>query len=463
MSIRNTKSANKGGALTVNGTPYTLARSEVFYFLKFIDYDKELFKAASNLTAKPTAVFYTEDAQDKVILDYSLANQTDKTYLKSFFANMTQTDTFNFTNGDYLDKAELEANIGCTLTYTAFKDDKIFANVNAVTSKNTALDVYFADYFLGTPQLSKAGTLGSSSSTVNYALVSVNPNTNTPLSNLGVTYSDVIEVVNTNADNNQIKFEITDVTKLNETEVIKLKPIYSTDVPVLESLVGSTSLLNLYVKGTTTLPQQLTGDLGCCFSVIGNLENNTEYQCSIRNGNKFGLGVCSSAMTNTTVTNTDFIITTTNNQNSFFSIPATQEFVVLTGSFASTISYKKVNNEFIPTLNLTVAYGSFDQIQNNDIILNSNKSYTFTQSDSTNQGITLRFSTNKDTFAPFVTGISGIVTSQGINSTHTFKAYASMPMLYLFLERKTFNADTNENIIDYLPTNYRLVLNTSTV
>ena len=109
MSIRNIKSSSNVGALTINGVPYTLARSDVFYYLKFIDYTKELFKAASNLTAKPTVVFYTEDATNKVILDYSLANTTDKTYLSGFFANLTQTDTFNLTNAGYLDKSELEA------------------------------------------------------------------------------------------------------------------------------------------------------------------------------------------------------------------------------------------------------------------------------------------------------------------------------------------------------------------
>ena len=59
MSIRNIKSSSNVGALTINGVPYTLARSDVFYYLKFIDYNKELFKAASNLTAKPTVIFYT--------------------------------------------------------------------------------------------------------------------------------------------------------------------------------------------------------------------------------------------------------------------------------------------------------------------------------------------------------------------------------------------------------------------
>jgi len=463
MSIRNIRAANRTEALTVNGIPYTLARSEVFYYLKFIDYDKELFKDTSNLTAKPTVIFYTENAQNKVIVDYSLANQTDQTYLSSFFANMTQLDTFGLTLGDYLDKSELQANVGCSLIFDEFKENKIFARVTSVTNQNSALDVYFGEYFTGTPQLTKVGSLGSASNTVNYALVSVNPNTNKPLSSLGMIAGDLIEVVNTQSDNNQIKFEITEITTINDKEVLKIKPTTNDIVPSLESLLGSSSMLNVYVKGTTTLPQQLTGDLGCCYSTTGNIENNTEYQCTIRGGDDFRIGQCVIPSSINTVISNDFTITTTNSINSFFSAPVTQEFIVLTGSFASTISYKKVNNDFIPTLKLTVVYGSFDLIQDNDIIVNTNKSYSFNQSDSTNQGSILRFSTNKETFVPSVTGISGVITSEGVNSTHNFKAYSSMPTLYVFLERKTFNADTNESIITYFPTDYRVILNTSAV
>ena len=448
MSIRNTKSASKGGALTLNGTPYTLARSDVFYFLKFIDYDKELFKSASNLTAKPTAVFYTEDAQDKVILDYSLANDTDKTYLASFFVNMTQTDTFNFTNGSYLDKAELEANIGCTLTYTAFKDNKIFANVNAVTDKNTALDVYFGDYFIGTPQLSKAGGLGSSSATVNYALVSVNPNTNKPLSSLGITYSDIIEVVNTNADNNQIKFEITDVTKLNETEVVKLKPVYSTDVPVLESLIGSTSLVNVYVKGTTTLPQQLSGDLGCCSSIVGNLENNTEYQCGIRGVSfSFYTGTCNTVTQGSPAIPTSqfasrFILTT---ENSNFTGLQTSNVI-----FDSTV---QVLNGSTPILNLKLLTGDSNVLVDNKIMYRDGIRYAFTQQHISNIGYVIRFSSTENEFTPYISGIYGSVTDGGQYSTQFVDTIKfDYPKLYLFLQR-TFGAP-GVTLSEFIKTGY---------
>ena len=442
MSIRNTKSANKGGALTVNGTPYTLARSDVFYFLKFIDYDKELFKSASNLTAKPTAVFYTEDAQDKVILDYSLANETDKTYLASFFANMTQTDTFNFTNGSYLDKAELEANVGCTLTYSAFKDSKIFANVNTVTSKNTALDVYFGDYFLATPQLSKAGGLGSSSATVNYALVSVNPNTNKPLSSLGITHSDIIEVVSTDADNNQIKFEITGVAKLNETEVVKLKPVYSTDVPVLESLVGSTSLVNLYVKGTTTLPQQLSGDLGCCSGEQGKIENNTEYQCSIRNY-YFNIGDC-------TQTEPQFITPINNPYRVVINVFDTA--VELQSSSVVFESYIDPLNETLPRLTLVIGKGDSVYLLDKQIILLPRSTYAFYQADISNTNHIIRFSTTKDQYTAYNTGIYGGVKSLGLNSIQLLDTSKyKYPSLYVYLEQN------RNGIIDLFKTDYMIV------
>jgi hypothetical protein len=284
MNFRNNKSVNKAGALTVKGVPYTLVRAEMFYYLKVIDYNKDLFKTASTLTSKPTVVFYTENSQDKVILDYSLANETDKEYLESFFANMNQLNSFAVTNGSYIDKSELEANIGCSLAFDGYKEHKIFARVNSVVNQNTAIDVYDGNYFIGTPQLTKSDSLSNLAVPKQTALVSVNPNTKTTLETLGLIEGDIIEIINSDSLNNKTKFEIVKISTINDKEVFNIAPIYSDQTAKTESLVGQASLINVYVRGSTNREITLNGDLGCCSDPkqTVSFENQTKDQCYVR-------------------------------------------------------------------------------------------------------------------------------------------------------------------------------------
>jgi hypothetical protein len=442
MSIRNIKSSSNVGALTINGVPYTLARSDVFYYLKFIDYNKELFKAASNLTAKPTVIFYTENATNKVILDYSLANITDKTYLTAFFANLTQTSTFNLTNAGYLDKSELEANIGCTLTFSEYKENKVFATVTAVTDLNTALDVYFADYFTGSPQLSKAGSLGTNPTTLDYALVSVNPSTSRPLSSLGLIAGDVIEVVNSDSVNNQFKFKISETTTINQQEVLRLKPIFNDQVPTIESLLGTSSLVNLYVKGTSTQTPVLSGDLGCCSDGLNKIENNTNYQCHLRQG-RFVIGFCVPGELVPPIPQ-QFLLDT---NNIFLNLPANS------GIFEGTISY---GDQMRPILNLNLIVGNSELLQFFKIFLEKDKVYSFRQTDGSNLGFVIRLSTTPNTFNGFITSTYGTIRKNGVNSNLILQTYSDMPVLYVFLEQivETSSGFT----INYHSTDYVITL-----
>lgn len=275
---------------------YVLVRSEVLYYLKFINYDKDLFKEASSLTSKPTITFYTENAINKAIIDYSLANETDKRYLDSFFANMTQIDTFSLSSGNYLDESELSANLNSSCTFTEYKDGKIFAVVNSVTNQNSAIDVYFGDYFIAPPQISKSGNLGSSVTTENYALVNVNPKSDKSLQALGITPGDLIEIVKAGSGNNQIKYEIQEISTVKNKEVVRIKP-YNSQIPIVESLIGSPALVNVYVKGVPSyVEEEITSELGCCSDTSGAIKysNQTKHQCRARSEDYvFTPGICS--------------------------------------------------------------------------------------------------------------------------------------------------------------------------
>ena len=437
MSVRNTKSAKKAGILTVDGIPYTLARSDVFYYLKFIDYDKELFKLESKLKAKPTIVFYTEDSVNKVILDYSLANETDKKYLSTFFANMNQLSTFSLTTGSYLDASELTADLSCSLIFDEYKENKIFARVSSVTNQNSAIDVYLGDFFTGTPQLVKTGNLGTTPTTIKYALISVNPKTNKPLSSLGLIIGDVLEVVNSNSKNNQIKYQITSIETINDQEVLQIKPVTANTLPFLESLIGQTSLINLYVSGTTEQQPELSGDLGCCYINDERIENNTNYQCGIRKGS-FIRGLCS-VDTPEQIQLTAPIIDIERPLSSLLNS------IISTAVFENVVSYTNTTTGATPFSTISVYFGNFDSIQNNRILVQRNNNYTFKQTDISNLNFIIRFSTEKDNFIPYVTNVYGLTRRNGIDSITVLQVSSNTPTLYVFLEQanETINGITN--------------------
>lgn len=282
MSVRNTKSAS-ASQNTTPGVVYTLARSDIFYFLQFINYESELYNNASTLTSKPNVVFYTENSVNKVILDYTSGSNTDKIYLKSFFAGLNQTSGITLSNGSYLQEAKgLEADLSSSLTFSEFKNNYVFATVNSTTNKSTSTDIYYSTYFIDTPQIISGITLGQNASTKRYALVS--PTVGDKFfTNLGLIAGDVIEVVNPNSQNNSVWFEIMNILSLNDKEIIELNKS-----AISENLTGSPSIVNLYIKLNNTSANLVANisDTSVNVCLVNNqpLINNTKYQCDLRGG-----------------------------------------------------------------------------------------------------------------------------------------------------------------------------------
>ena len=302
MSVRNTKS----GSVSQNTTPgvvYTLARSDIFYFLQFINYESELYKNTSTLTSKPNVVFYTENSVNKVILDYTSGSPTDKNYLKSFFAGLNQTSGITLSSGSYLEEAKaLEADLSSSLTFSEFKNNYVFATVNSTTNKSTSADIYYGKYFIETPQITSGVTLGQNTSTKRYALVS--PTVGDKFfKNLGLIVGDVIEVVNPNSQNNSVRFEIMNILSLNDKEIIELNKS-----AISENLTGSPSIVNLYIKSnntSTNLVVNITDTVvNTCLINNKPLANNTKYQCDLRGGVFIQTLINNSSFTNTFLNST---------------------------------------------------------------------------------------------------------------------------------------------------------------
>jgi hypothetical protein len=280
MSTRNIKS----GSPVQNTTPgveYVLARSDIFYFLEFINYENELYSSDSSLSSKPNIIFYTENAVNKVILDYSGANTTDKTYLKNFFVGMNQTNGISLSNSSYLEEPkEIEADLSSNLTFNEFKNNYVFATVNSTTNKSAQTDVYNSEYFINTPQIKSGLTLQQNTTTKRNALVCLNVGGKS-LSNLGLYVGDLLEIINGNSINIGVRFQILDILFLNNRELIVLS-----GAPFSEKLIGSPSIVNLYQprigSPSTTVDSTVFGN--CIISDNITIKNATKYQCQLRSG-----------------------------------------------------------------------------------------------------------------------------------------------------------------------------------
>lgn len=259
----------------VEQSDLVLARTDTFYFLEFVEYTKDIFDS-TKIRSKPTVIFYTEDAVNKVIIDYTLASGEDRLFLRAFFARMAVDEAFSLTNGQYLDDTiSVDADVSSSLKFKKFTEDLVFAEVVSTTSKDSSLDQYVSNYFINTPQLTKAGTLQESTDTKIKALVSRNPKyTSKPLLFLGYQPGDVIEILCPESQNNTKKFIVEDAAFLNDKEVIYLEQ--ATNM-VTENLTGKMGIVNLYVPSKVNI------------NTVSEIDNSTDLGCAIDSANSISL------------------------------------------------------------------------------------------------------------------------------------------------------------------------------
>ena len=285
MSTRNNTRTSRATDIVLD--ELTLARTDKFYFLEFAEYSSDIFDENSIISSKPSLVFYTKDASQHVIIDYSAAKEEDKLYLSAFFSDVTPGTTFTFYNGEYLEEPKnIEANLSSTLELVEYKSNMIFCKVNSINNLNSAQNLYSAYYFINTPQVTRSGSLQPTEKIQIQALVFSNPRTAKPLLWLGYQPGDYLQILNPNSVNNSMMFEILDVLFINGREILKLK----TDKIVTESLIGQDTIVNLFIKSkinTSFTNYQNDQDTpGCCVNTSLNiaLPQHTELQCALRGG-----------------------------------------------------------------------------------------------------------------------------------------------------------------------------------
>lgn len=300
-----------------------LARTDSFYFLELVEYAKDLFDS-TKIRSKPSIIFYTENSTNKVILDYSLANDEDKLFLKAFFAKMGVDETFNIINGQYLDDTvSIDADVSSVLKFKKYSEDLVFAEVTSTTNKDTNVDQYILNYFINTPQLTKAASLQASPDTKIKALVSRNPKyTAKPLVYLGYQPGDIIEIICPTSLNNTKKFTVSDAGFINDKEVIYLE---NANDMIEESLIGKMVIINLYlyskISSTDIGSLNQNNDLGCAIDSANEirLPYQTQKQASLR-GEQYAwvAGSC----TNTTINLNGSVTTSLTSVDSAYAIKA---------------------------------------------------------------------------------------------------------------------------------------------
>jgi hypothetical protein len=435
MNFRNNKSGGLN-SLSINGESYVLVRSQIFYFLEFINYEKALFKTTSSLASSPGVIFYDNDGVDSVVLDYTNSSPTDLSYLNSLFSGMSINSGFTLSNGSYLEESKnIEADISSNLKFKEFKNSMIFAEVNSVTNKNASTDFYYGSFFIQTPQITTGLSLGSNPYTTANALANTFSNSKNILSNLGLRVGDIIEIVYNNSINSNLKLKIIQIKKIQNQEILIV------DKPVSEeSLKGKPVLVNLYVKGNVKGKEEInTTDqtLGCCLLGINNgftpqlldVTSTSSLNNTTLNINGTVSTLSENLIRNTTRQQCEII---TGNSNSFFegcvSNVSTQSSIITVNENIeySANPFNIINISFTPQNEFNFLKSRNDlntqtrfNYENGVLYLSPDTVYRFDQTDTTNTGKTIRFVSDNNT--PYFKDVWGKNTNIGINSIIFFK------------------------------------------
>jgi len=404
---------------------YILVRGGVFHYIQITDNERELFNSDGPLESKPNLVFYTEDAETKVMLDYSGASDKDKTYLQILFKNLNNLSGLSFSNASYLDETKnIDKTFTLDLYFREFKDNILFAKTTTSINSTDLQKVFLGDYFISSPILTPSSASWSDINAIkNSLVVGVNPNTKNSLSDYYFQEGDLIEIINLNSQNNNKKFEVLEFTTINNKEVLKLKSKATN-----ESLLGSPTLINVYTKAKnkTRASSLNKTTIGCCYNLTEKkyINNTTEYECDVRSNSlfQFSPGICTAIP--------DPIILSTITVNSQIIETTKLEYTL----FDSTLQE-----------DLYISFDGENKIMINgkvvDVILvETGKIYKIIQNDSTNLGLPIRITktpntTDRKDIQYYYDSVFGTTNPEGIGSELYLKITEdTIDTLYLLTE-----------------------------
>jgi hypothetical protein len=422
---------------------YGFVRTSLFHYLTITDDEKQIFNSNGPVESKPNLVFYQENAETKVMLDYSGSSEKDKKYLDILFNGLNDFSGLSFSNASYLDeKNGVDKSYDLNLYFREYKNNILFAKTTTTVASTDLQKVFEGDYFIDVPIITSTSSWENKNIATNSLLISINPKSENNFSSRYIEPGDLIEIINPNSQNNNNKYEILEVSNINNKEIIKLKT-----KAISESLIGSSTIINFYAKTKIKNPTQDLFDntvTGCCLNTNTNQYYNktTQYECYLRANGSFNFTqnkTCTSSdiPVNNVYLNT--VITSSNNANvvnvNNDLLYANAIFDVIIGLIESTTPSVSI---FLSTA--TPQSGiPIQKIENKTITLKPQNVFVFRQTTSVPPGYNLRLSTTQDTFTSYTENTFGFTPIIGYNG-YLGLSTLQETTLYLFVEPATTNS-----------------------
>jgi hypothetical protein len=422
---------------------YGFVRTSLFHYLTITDDEKQIFNSNGPVESKPNLVFYQENAETKVMLDYSGASEKDKKYLDILFNGLNDFSGLSFSNASYLDeKNGVDKSYDLNLYFREYKNNILFAKTTTTVASTDLQKVFEGDYFIDVPTITSTSSWENKNIATNSLLISINPKSENNFSSRYIEPGDLIEIINPNSQNNNNKYEILEVSNINNKEIIKLKT-----KAISESLIGSSTIINFYAKTKIKNPTQDLFDntvTGCCLNTNTNQYYNktTQYECYLRANGSFNFTqnkTCTSSdiPVNSVYLNT--VITSSNNANV---VNVNNDLLYANAIFDVIIGLIEFTTPSVSIFLSTATPQNgipIQKIENKTITLKPQNVFVFRQTTSVPPGYNLRLSTTQDTFTSYTENTFGFTPIIGYNG-YLGLSTLQETTLYLFIEPATTNS-----------------------
>jgi|LauGreDrversion4_2_1035121.scaffolds.fasta_scaffold01695_29 hypothetical protein len=300
-----------------------LARTGLFYGLKYVKVKEEKISSNRGLTSTPNFLFY--DNNTKVMIDFSDYYNTDsKEELSSFWNLLTTGMTFAVSDGDLIDSnSKTNYDVTGVYSFSNIEDSIIFANVVSTENISSNINLYKKQDFSNLPNfifntIIEPEKKEPITSIVNF----LGKNTKNSFNFLGLKVGDYIQL-----QGKQNKFEVADYFLDSEgKEILKVYGEFAE-----EDRTTTKTFIGLYVekKNEDTVDVDITDEtLGSC-EIIDNgiiiscTSNNTNGQCLLRKtpttNVDFNAGIICIEEQQVITTTTDTLTTIVNQQTELIS------------------------------------------------------------------------------------------------------------------------------------------------
>lgn len=302
-----------------NAKNLVLARTGLFYGLKYIKVKEEKISSNRGITSTPNFLFYENNT--KVMIDFSdNKNTTKKEELDLFWNLLVDGMTFGIYDAELINSNnKIKYDLSGVYTFKNLEDMVVFAEVNSVEKITTDLNLYSKTDFSNLPNFIFTNIIEpEKKETLTTIVNSLGKNTKNSFNYIGAKVGDFIQL-----QGKQNKFEVADYSIDSEgKEIIK---VYG-DITE-EDRTNTKTFIGLFVekKNENIIDVDITDQAtGACYErengvIISCVSNNTNSQCLLRktsnNEVEFALGFECEVEQDAIETQTDYLRNIVTQQN----------------------------------------------------------------------------------------------------------------------------------------------------